>query len=171
MKSTYNQLLLKTLVDLYNLLVLYDIDFYLNAYPIIKKYGVTVTSFIPTGLVGSPAYMTWSQIEEINRDGLVHFEAHSVTHPNLNGLPLEEVRVEIAQSKSDLEKHTGKIVNWFAYPYGKYRDVVVKEVQLSGFVGAVTTVDGVYQSPDELYTLKRRSVDNIARLETFKAKL
>lgn len=134
------------------------IDFYLNAYQILKKYHLSATVFIPTGKVGTPSYMTWDQIQEIQKDGLIQFEAHSVTHRDLTTLMSEELKNEIIQSKVDLEKRLGTIVNWFAYPYGKSNKAVVNEVRNTGFVGAVTTIDGVYHTNENLYLLKRRNM-------------
>lgn len=147
------------------------IDFYLNAYPILKKYHLSATVFIPTGKVGTPSYMTWDQISEIQRDGLIQFEAHSISHRDLTILSQDELQAEAVQSKVDLERRLGIIVNWFAYPYGKSNGAVVSKVRNAGFVGAVTTMDGVYHSKDTLYILKRRSMSGINTLETFRTRL
>lgn len=143
------------------------IDFYLNAYPILKKYHLNATVFIPTGLVGQPSYMTWDQIVQIHRDGWIQFEAHGVTHRDLTIVPAEEREFELVQSKKDLEQRLGTIVNWVAYPYGKFNALVLKEAQRAGYVGALTTMSGVYHSTDNLYVLKRRNVSGMNTVELF----
>ncbi len=147
------------------------IDFYVNAYPILKKYHLNATMFIPTGLMGQPSYMTWEQIQEIDRDGLVLFQAHSVTHRDLTTLPGKELRSELTESKLTLEQRLGKKVNWMAYPYGKFTANIADESRKAGYVGAVSTLDGVYHSVDNLFALKRRSIDGTNSLEAFGGRL
>lgn len=122
------------------------IDFYLNAYPILRKYNFKAVSFLPTGLIGTSYYLNWNQVHEMDTSGLISFQAHSVTHPNLLSLNNESLKHEIADSKKTLEAKLGKPVNTFAYPYGLVNNHVVQEVKKAGFVGAVTTTNGKVSS-------------------------
>lgn len=65
--------------------------------------------------------------------------AHSVTHRDLTRLTKEEVLYEVRGSKTILERIIEKTVRSFAYPYGKFNQIVVEIVKLCGFENARTT--------------------------------
>lgn len=115
------------------------IDFYINAYPAVKKYGFQTTVFIPTGLIGGSYYLTWDQIKEMSSSGLVSFQAHSVSHSMLTELSSDKLRYEVFESKKALEQILGKPVNFFAYPYGVSDPRVWQEVQKAGYLGGLGT--------------------------------
>ena len=131
------------------------LDFYHIAWPILQSFGVKATVFIPTGLVGSGAYMTWPMIEEISRSTQITIAAHSVTHTSLPSLGGDQIIWELTESKRILEEHIGKPVAWFAYPYGFFDDRVVTQLKRAGFRGAVTTLFGAIQYKSRLYHMPR----------------
>lgn len=112
------------------------IDFYMNVFPILKKYNFHAVSFIPTGKIGDGYYMNWQQIKEIGATGLVDFEAHSVGHLDLTKLSRERLDYELSQGKKVLEEKTGHPVFYLAYPYGVSSSLVVEEARRLGYVGA-----------------------------------
>ena len=63
--------------------------------------------------------LTADELRELGWGDLVEIGAHTLTHPVLAQLPLEQQEQEIAGSKRRLEAATGKNVTSFAYPYGK----------------------------------------------------
>src|SRR3989344_3966551 len=146
------------------------IDFYINAFPILKKYNMHTTAFIASGLVGAPAYMSWSQIKEIDATGLVVFQAHSVSQPNLNSLSHEQVRFQLAESKRVLEETLGKPVNFMAYPYGASNGVSWEKAKETGYLGAVGTWFGKLESEGNIYNMPRIRVSGFWDLEEFKKK-
>lgn len=119
------------------------VDFYVNAFPILKKYGLQAVVFIPTGLINQGYYMSWDQIKEINDSGLVSFEAHTATHRYLTSLGRGEIIAELKNSKETLESKTNQKVNFIAYPFGATSDVVYNAAQSVGFIGGVGTWSGV----------------------------
>ncbi len=133
------------------------IDFYTNAYPILVKYQMTGTVFIPTGLIGSNdgMYMNWSQIEELSRKPYVVFGAHSVNHYYLPKSSPAVLLNELTESKRVLEQHVGYNVNWFAYPYGAFNDEVVAAAKHAGYIGALTTIPGQWQYKSRLFYILR----------------
>src|SRR5579884_4226374 len=78
------------------------VDFYVNAFPILKKYNFHAVSFIPTSLMGQSYYMSWSEIKDIQSSGLVAFEAHSLTHPDLTTLSQAQMDEQVIESKKVL---------------------------------------------------------------------
>lgn len=131
------------------------LDFYVNAYPILKKYNFHAVSFIPTGLVGQSYYLNWSQIKEMDHSGLISFQAHSVTHANLTSLKPDQLKHELSESKKTLEEKLGKPVNFLAYPYGASNSLVWQITKEVGFLGAVGTWPGEVESEGIIFDLPR----------------
>lgn len=136
-------------------------DFYSNAYPILQKYQMKAISFIPTGLMGGGMYMTWGQIEELARSPYVSFGAHSIHHYFLSKVAPSVMISEIGESKRVLEQHVGYTVNWFCYPYGGFNDAVVDAVKKAGYIGAITTMPGVWQYRSRFYYIPRYRAGNL----------
>lgn len=145
------------------------IDFYTNAFPILSKFNFHAVSFIPTGLINQGYYLNWAQIKEMDSSGLVIFQAHSVSHPNLSSLSDSEILFQIKESKIALESQLDKPVNFFAYPYGlggsDYR--VVKALKDVGFIGAVSTIHGNIESEGNIYNLPRIKIPGGLSLDSF----
>lgn len=146
------------------------VDFYVNAFPILRKYGFRAVSFIPTGLMNQGYYLTWSEIKEMQSSGLISFEAHSVTHANLALLSGDRLRNEIIQSKSTLESEIGEPVNFFAYPYGTSNPITWQAVKAAGYAGAVGTWYGLIESEGTQYNWPRVRIAGGISLEDFKKK-
>lgn len=116
------------------------IDFYTNAYPILRRFNFHAVSFIPTGLMGSKSYyMSWNQIKEIQASGLVTFEAHTVNHVNLPSYGYARVLQELRDSKNILQSQTGYPVNFVAYPNGSSNASVQNAARQAGLVGGLGT--------------------------------
>lgn len=97
-------------------------DFLTHAWPVLAELGYPATVFVATGLIdsgrgfrGKPC-LTWHEIEELAAGG-VDFGSHTVTHRRLVDLDWEEVRWELAESKTRLEAVLGKDIRAFSLPY------------------------------------------------------
>lgn len=150
-KNGYTPITLDTLYGVFNkhvtapaksVVLTFDdgyIDFYTTVYPILRKYNFHAVVFIPTALMGGGYYMNWDQIKEIQSSGLVTFESHSITHPNLASLNDKELQRQLIESKKTLEAQTGYPVNFIAYPFGTSNSSVQSAVQRAGYVGGLGT--------------------------------
>ncbi len=123
------------------------IDFYTNAFPILRRFNFHAVSFIPTGLVGGSYYMNWNQIKEIASTGLVTFEGHTVNHVNLPSLSYASVLKELSDSKNILQAQTGYPVNFVAYPSGATNGWVQAIAQKAGYIGGAGTWYGKTWGP------------------------
>lgn len=63
-------------------------------------------------------HLNWDQVRAMSRSGLIEFGAHTVTHPILTRVPIEQAAFEICESKRRIEEETGKAVTALAYPNG-----------------------------------------------------
>jgi peptidoglycan/xylan/chitin deacetylase (PgdA/CDA1 family) len=101
--------------------------------------------------------LTWDQARQMSRDG-ISLGAHTVTHPILTRIPLDQAAAEIASSKSLLEAQLNFSVPFFAYPNGEAADFnedVKQGVRAAGFACALTAVRGYADLDSDLFALKR----------------
>lgn len=104
--------------------------------------------------------MRSEQVRELRRGGM-DIGAHTVRHPILATLTLEEARAEIGDGKRVLQDIIGERVPLFAYPNGKpgtdYRAEHVAIVREMGFECAVSTAWGAQRGNVDLFQLPRFS--------------
>jgi peptidoglycan/xylan/chitin deacetylase (PgdA/CDA1 family) len=142
----------------------YD-NFYLNAYPELKKRGMTATIFIITGDIGKSEYMNESEIKELNSNG-IEVGSHTISHPDLRTLSTAKAQNEIANSKETLEKLLGNKVISFCYPSGKFTEETVSILKNSGYEFAVTT-NSKLTTFENLLELNRYRVNNDTSISAF----
>ena len=102
--------------------------------------------------------MTCDEIVELAHRG-VDIGAHTVDHPILKSLEIEEQRQQIFDSKLGLEQLINKPVTGFAYPNGlpgtDYDSSAVELVKAAGFEYAVSTTWGISTKSTSTYELNR----------------
>ncbi len=81
--------------------------------------------------------LNWEHIKELSQDSLCTIGSHTVTHPKLATLNAEKITYELSQSKIILEKHLGKEVEHFCYPFGSRNDLVLEKVGEVGYKTAM----------------------------------
>jgi peptidoglycan/xylan/chitin deacetylase (PgdA/CDA1 family) len=125
---------------------------YQYAFPLLKKYQMVGTFFIYTHPIGTihangyRSFLSWAQIREMDHAGMT-IGGHTQTHPLLLKLKhRQDIAFEIAGGKKIIEQHLGHAIDFFAYPYGEYNDMIIKEVKKAGFLAARSCVDGKNQS-------------------------
>ncbi|MHB8792777.1 MAG: polysaccharide deacetylase family protein [Thermoleophilia bacterium] len=143
------------------------VDNYQVTVPILEKYDFPATFYIITDLVGTPEYMSWDQIVELDRKGM-DIGSHTVSHRDLVTLGAADLQAEVAGSADALKKHLGHPVYWFCYPAGKYDSDVFASVRGAGYLLATSTDPGEQQSSDDPYVLMRYRVRSDTGLEGFK---
>jgi peptidoglycan/xylan/chitin deacetylase (PgdA/CDA1 family) len=125
---------------------------YDNALPVLIKYHIPATFYIYTGVIGSPAYMTWDDLQMLVA---IHMEIgdHTKTHPRLTKIDPRNIHEELVQSKHVLEKHLHVPVTDFAFPYGNYNATIIEYVKNAGYISARTSNPGTYNDFKNLYEL------------------
>lgn len=111
--------------------------FYQYAWPILRKRGIPVTLFVHTGFVGNRQgrpKMTWSQLQELSRSGLVTVASQTVSHPDdVTRLTASQLDREMSVSLQSLRLHLGLPVYAVAYPNGKFNAKVVAAARRAGY--------------------------------------
>lgn len=112
-------------------------------------------STLPTDLM-----MRTDQVRELHAAGM-ECGGHTVNHPILQSLSLNDAREEIGQGKRHLESIIDAPIKVFAYPNGKpdqdYSAQHARLVEELGFTCAVTTAKGAAQPGDDLFQIPRYS--------------
>ncbi len=101
---------------------------------LVRKLGADVPASVARDMI-----LTWDDVREMAANGIT-FGSHTVHHPTLIGLPLEQARQEIVDSRRRIEEQTAQPCDTFAYPDGREGNVSagVKAILAeSGYVCAV----------------------------------
>jgi peptidoglycan/xylan/chitin deacetylase (PgdA/CDA1 family) len=142
-------------------------DAYTTVYPLLKAYHLTGTFYIITGKVGQPGYLTWDQIKEMAANGM-EIGAHTITHPYLTKLHLLSAFWQIWGSRLDLERHLGKPVTTFAYPYNDHNRVTNLLARLAGYSTACIVDFHTGDSERDYFTMPRYSVTSGESINVFR---
>ncbi len=143
----------------------YD-DNFLNALPLMQKYGMRGTVFAITNWIdkdndwenypGKPIChtMSWEQLRAWNAAGM-EIGSHSMAHPALVCLTDDAMLNDLAGSKLELEKQLGILINFIAYPYGVCDARVKKITKQAGYLAAVAIYTGSPLWSNDLFGLRR----------------
>lgn len=136
-----------------------------NGWPILKKYGLRATMFMPVGNLGqcpqwfvgdpwghdrSELVMGRELVAKLDSEGF-EMLSHTVSHAVLTELGTDHLEVELVQSRQKLEEIVGHEVAIISYPLGKYNEKVAAVAKQAGYQYGFTvepfTVD---DSPGEM---------------------
>ncbi len=145
-------------------------DLYTAAYPVLRAHGFTAVAYIVPNFVGQPAYVTQSQILEMDRDG-IEIASHTMSHANLARMSYGAAIYELSQSKRWLEQLVGHPVLDFAYPSGQFTQQTVVAVEQSGYGTAVTEQISTPHTMADRYRWGRVRVGGGESLQDFAASL
>lgn len=140
-----------------------------NAVPVLRRYGFNAIFFLVAGEVGGSGtwdhdpygwnfpLFDWDTARALKAEGF-QFGAHTMNHPHLPEISIEEARREIAGSRQIIEDQLTQPVAHFCYPYGEYNDVVREIVGEAGFRTACSIRRGASPPDDDRLALRRVAV-------------
>jgi len=129
------------------------VDFYMQAWPILKQYGFNATIYVITNRLDQPGFLTSDQLVSLANAG-IEIGSHSVSHPNVSKMSGQMLSDELVNSRVLLRRLTSQSISSFCYPSGEYSDLTEEAVQAAGYLTAVTTDDG-WASTADIYALSR----------------
>jgi peptidoglycan/xylan/chitin deacetylase (PgdA/CDA1 family) len=154
-------------------------SFLTDGWPLVRQYGFPVTLFVSTATIGGADFLNWTELQQLQREG-VEIGNHSDSHDFLlDRLPGEtdtewqaRILLDIGSAQRELETHLGSAPQLFAYPYGEFDPELVNLVKLSGFVAAFGQQSGVMTLDQDYYRFPRFPVGGAhASLDEFRSKL
>lgn len=133
---------------------------YDNAFPILKKYGMTGIFFVYTNTIDTKGGMTWIMLADLLKNNM-EIGSHTVSHADLAKLSVSQVNFELSYSKKLLESKLATPINYFAYPGGSYNALTVNTLKNLGYISATTTNHDVFHPLNENpYLVRRIHIDN-----------
>lgn len=139
---------------------------FLNAVHILERHRVPATFFVPTGIVDGNLsdfkVMNWSQIKSISNNNLFEIGSHGISHERLSRLSDDEIKKEIRESKNKLEEELGIIVRCFSYPYGRYNEYAVNQLEEGGYKYSFGVLPRRLEGFNNFYNIPRFSVDKFS---------
>ena len=111
---------------------------------LLTKYNMKGTFYATQNYLNP---LTEEEIIEISHNHEIG--AHTLNHPILTKLSLEEAYKEIIGSKLYFEKILNHPVNMFCYPNGRYNEGIKQLVKKSGFIAARTCNHGNFSIPED----------------------
>ena len=193
-ENNYNTITMSQLIDyVYNgvelppnpVILSFDdgyVSIYKNVYPLLKEYNQKIV----LSIVGKStddfskvnddninyASMTWDQISEMDKSGLVEIQNHTYNlHKIRNGrygcYPMANESIDhyeavitedITTLQDKIQSITDKAPTTFTYPYGKYNNLTESIIKKLGFKATLSCTYGVNlidNDPETLYGLKR----------------
>lgn len=165
-----------------------------NACPILKELGMNATFFVSSGLIGlrgehEREFLTNKLMSSRHTGGtLITAQAlrtladqgfciggHTYNHSNLGEIRHRGGLVaEIEKDKKDLERIAGTAINFFAYPFGIYKNKYFdmgSVLEGSGYKGAVTLVPGFVTGRTNRFFWGRDLVNPSMPSSVFKARI
>lgn len=141
------------------------------AAPALARFGYCATAFaIGAALRGDigrlprawpGGYMTVEQARELQRDGLITFGAHGLTHHALTGMETDRLREEISGARNVLSDLLGADVKLYAYPRGGPGtwDLTTRAaVAGAGYRGAFTSVTAATRAGTPPFAIPRARI-------------
>jgi len=143
-------------------------DNYENAFPIMQEFGIKATIFLISSCVGQSSlkaqsegenereHLSLENILEMSDYG-IEFGSHTVNHKLLDRVPMDEVKIEVEESKRQLEEMLEKPCKVFAYPGGHFNEDSRRAVENAGYIAGFSTTYGSKDSLD-LFALNRTEI-------------
>jgi peptidoglycan/xylan/chitin deacetylase (PgdA/CDA1 family) len=151
-----------------------------NAQPVLAELGFTATVFVSTAVIDGEATYSWApqdaatpsweEIRRMDDAGVLRFEPHSRTHPDLRRLEDVESRNEITGSKVELERQLERETHAFCYPTGLFGPRECELVREAGLRYGVTCEPGLNTASTDPFLIHRVQVESTDSLRVFRAK-
>ncbi len=152
---------------------------YQHAYPILRKHGFPATFFVYTDFLGGGEGMTWAQINEMAKSGLIDIQSHSKSHANLVvRLPgeseqryAERIHAELRTPRDVIERNVPGKVTHHAFPFGDSNQVVLDRLVQTGHDLGLTVNPGGNPFFSYPLMLRRTMIFGGASIENFRSAL
>jgi len=140
--------------------------------------------FVPTGFIGK--MVGWEMEADHEDKGetvasekelematseLFCFGSHTVSHSRLTDLSPAQVKFELQESKSTLERLLGRKVELFSFPYGSFNRELLAQVRSTGYTRVFGIESGISSFSESEFVCERVKVDPSDTLLEFHLKI
>jgi peptidoglycan/xylan/chitin deacetylase (PgdA/CDA1 family) len=152
------------------------------AVPILRERGFTAIFYLVAGLMGQTSrwlrqpynidlpLMDWQAARRLSAEGF-HFGIHTMTHPHLPELTLDECHYELWQARQIVEDQLGCEMRHLAYPFGAFNQATRCLAADAGYYSAASVEIGLSTPDDDLLALHRVPVSGLDSLVDFVSRL
>jgi len=152
---------------------------YQHAYPVLRKHGFPATFFLYTDFLGVGEGLTWAQINEMSKSGLIDMQSHSKSHANLivrlagetEPRYRERIHTELRVPREVIERNVPGKVTHHAFPFGDANQVVLERLTQTGHQLGLTVNPGGNAFFAYPLMLRRTMIFGAASMENFRAAL
>jgi peptidoglycan/xylan/chitin deacetylase (PgdA/CDA1 family) len=143
------------------------------AAPILEQHGLRGCFFVTTGFIGTDhvpwwdkemkiqtKWMSWDQLRALRETGH-EIGSHTETHVDLGTVSRDEAKREIKGGEDHLVRELGAASGFFAYPYGRRRNMSDENRTLPEELGlkcCLSARGGSVRAGDDPYHLKRVNI-------------
>ncbi len=124
------------------------------AWPILKQYGFTGIVFIVVEEMGTPGFLTWDQVRELHREGML-IGSHTLTHCYIPETDPKQLPGEILESKRVIEEQLQAPVRHLSYPIGGFSKRAQELAQEANYDTAYTTNRAFDKQKWDRYGIRR----------------
>jgi peptidoglycan/xylan/chitin deacetylase (PgdA/CDA1 family) len=151
-----------------------------HAFPLLKKYGFPATLFVYTDFIGAGDALSWAQLQEMQRSGVIDVQSHSKSHRNLIERSAQEtdpryrqnIDTEMRQPREQIAKRLEvPELRHIAYPFGDANALVLEAATRAGFELGATVIPGGNAFFAQPLMLRRTMIFGDLDLDGFKARL
>ncbi len=133
---------------------------------LINKDNIPIHLFVISSYLDSENHIKNEQLLELNKNPLFTISSHTKTHKILNEISETEIKIELQNSKSDLERLLGRDVKSICFPEGKFNNKVLEIATQLGYKKQYSSLPGF---SDLNNSLVYRSLVQFAKEKEFKA--
>jgi peptidoglycan/xylan/chitin deacetylase (PgdA/CDA1 family) len=166
-------------------------DGYQNNYdlalPLLQEFNFKATIFLPVYYIGkvnewdkeNDPIMDYNTIKKCTDTGLIEFGVHSYKHQSYKEMTINEIKIDLQQCTTDLDKNNINYVKVLAYPYGAFpkKDIAKKEkmkelFKQTNITFALRIKNRINKLPiSDIYEVKRIDIKGIYNFFEFKTKV
>ena len=157
------------------------LDNFTTALPILKEKNMTAVIFPISNWVGKEnkwedfnkeqtITMGWEQLKAWQTAGM-EIASHTANHPFLGHTPIELTKLELTESKEQLEKNLQCKIDFLCYPYGSFNEHTCSAAKAVGYKAAFAIFDRVPLWHINLFALPRIPIPSSQSMLEFKLKV
>jgi peptidoglycan/xylan/chitin deacetylase (PgdA/CDA1 family) len=145
-----------------------DRSVYTDMFPLLRRYEAPATLFVnPFSISRSPGAVTWEQLEEMHRSGLIDVQFHTLSHADLEFERKRRSRTdyeclvdfELHYSRDWIESRLHSVVDMLAWPYGYYDRELEQMAARAGYAAAFAMTKRAPED-DSIYSIPRVAIFN-----------
>jgi len=144
-----------------------------NAMPILEKLEVPATVFVSSGHIDGSSFhwdknnksdqnrpLKKGELEKLSENKFINIGGHTISHPHIPTLNVEQKTNEIVDDKNKLTTFCGKNIYLFSFPFGEFDVESVEIVKKVGYSSAVVLKEKRVSNMSDIYHLPRFLVRN-----------